>query len=313
MPQAASDEPVLLALRALHLGDLLAAVPALRALRRAWPAHRLVLAAPAGLAPIAELIGGIGEVWPTGEDLLWSVAPPGADIAVNLHGKGPRSHRLLDRLSPRQRIGYAAPGWPGPRWQEGLHERDRWCALLRAHSIAADPGDLRLCPPGASGRPGAVVLNPGATYGSRRWPLPRFSAVAAALAKAGYDVVVTGTAAERDRSRALAELAGLPESSVLAGRTGVLDIAALVADARLVISTDSGIAHLSYAYATPSVVLFGPAPISEWGPPEGGPHRALTSSHPRGDPFADTTDPALLGVSITDVIVAADELLRVSR
>jgi hypothetical protein len=112
------------------------------ALRRACPTHRLVLAAPAGLAPIAELIGGIGEVWPPGEDLLWPVAPPGADIAVNLHGQ----------------------------WQEGLHERDRWCALLRAHGIHAAPGDLRLRPPGASGRPGAVVLNPGATYGSRRWP-----------------------------------------------------------------------------------------------------------------------------------------------
>jgi hypothetical protein len=45
--------------------------------------------------------------------------------------------------------------------------------------------------------------------------LSRFSAVAAELAKACHDGVVTGTTAERDRARALAELAGLPESSVL--------------------------------------------------------------------------------------------------
>ncbi len=309
MPSTANEEPTLLALRALHLGDLLTVVPALRALRRQWPTHRLVLAAPSALTPITELIGGISEVWPTGEDLHWGTPPPAVDIAVNLHGRGPRSHQLLDRASPRHRIGHAAPGWPGPDWQDGQHERARWCAMLTAHGIPADPNDLRLRFPGPSRTPGVIVLNPGATYGSRRWPLARFAAVAAHLAGTGHDIVVTGTAAERDRARAVAETAGLPEHAVLAGRTSLREIAALVADARIVITADSGIAHLSYAYATPSVVLFGPAPIAEWGPPADGPHRALTGTARPGDPFADAPDPALLGVTVADVIAAAEELL----
>ena len=46
-------QPTLVAYRALGLGDLLTGVPALRALRDAFPEHRLVLAAPAVLAPLA--------------------------------------------------------------------------------------------------------------------------------------------------------------------------------------------------------------------------------------------------------------------
>ena len=50
-------EPMLLVLRALQLGDLLVAVPALRALGRAFPGHRLVYAAPAWLAEAVGLVG----------------------------------------------------------------------------------------------------------------------------------------------------------------------------------------------------------------------------------------------------------------
>jgi hypothetical protein len=58
------------------------------------------------------------------------------------------------------------------------------------------------------------------------------------------------------------------------------------------------------------VVLFGPAPIEEWGPPEDGPHRALTVADlRRGDPFADEPDPALLGVTVADVLDAVTDVL----
>jgi ADP-heptose:LPS heptosyltransferase len=297
---------VLLVLRALRLGDLLITVPALRALRRHWPEHRLVLAAPGPLAPIVAEFDCVDTLWPVAgfglPDRTWNRP----HIAVNLHGRGPQSTRLLDELAPRRRLGHGEHGWPGPPWQEDQHERDRWCRMLVAHGVPADPADLRLRTPATpSPAPGAVVINPGASHVSRHWPADRFADVARALA-ATHPVVFTGTAAERPRALDVAARAGLPADTVLAGRTGLAELAALVAAARLVVTADTGVAHLTYAYATPSVVLFGPVPASRWGPPAAGPHVALSDdARRRGDPFAVDPDPALLGVGVHDVLAAA--------
>ena len=77
------------------------------------------------------------------------------------------------------------------------------------------------------------------------------------------------------------------------------------------ISGDTGIAHLASAYATPSVVLFGPVDPAQWGPPAGGPHVALARpADRRGAPFADDPDPALLAIGVDDVLTAAASVQR---
>lgn len=305
-----APRPVALVLRALGLGDLLVSVPALRALRRARPDHEVVLAAPEWLRPVVGLTGCVDTLLPVaGLEALPYAGP--LDLAVNLHGRGPQSHALLDALAPGHRVGHAAPGWDGPVWVDDTVERVRWVAVLRHHGIDGDPADVGLARPELAGPapPGAVVVHVGAAYGSRSWPAERFAAVVRALA-VDHRVVLTGSAAERHRAESIARSAGLPDAANLAGCTDLVQLAALVAGAALVMSVDTGAAHLATAYATPSVVLFGPAPPSRWGPPPGGPHVVLTDERARrGDAFADEPDPALLGVGVDEVLTAAHRLL----
>jgi ADP-heptose:LPS heptosyltransferase len=302
--------PEILALRALKLGDLLVAVPALHALRRTFPEHRLIFAGPPWLRPVVGLVGGIDEHLPTpGLDGPLSLPACRVDIAVNLHGNGTDSRGVLEALAPGRRIGHRAPGWSGPEWQDGVHERHRWARLMEEHGIAADPLDLRIEVPAApSPVAGASVVHVGAFYGSRQWPAERFAAVARSLAEDGRQVVLTGSAKERARALEVAGLAGLPEQQVLAGELELDEFAAVIAGARILVSADTGAAHLASAYGTPSVVLFGPAPVEEWGPPEG-PHIVLTDGAlRRGDTFSAEPDPALLAVSVADVLAAVASL-----
>ena len=265
------SRPVLLALRALGIGDLATVVPALRALRRAYPEHELVLATPAALTPLVDAIGAVDRVHPTPAyvrspitRLSWS--DPAPDLAVNLHGCGPQSHRALLATAPRRLVAFGAPH--GPQWTEAEHEVARWCRLLYWHGIPADPDDLALhAPPPVPGWAGAVVLHPGASGPERRWPVPRFAELARLLTADGYRVLVSGSPGEAGPAHALARTAGLSPRHVLAGRTDVGSLAALVAHAALVVCGDTGVAHLATAYGTRSVLLFGPMPPARWGPP----------------------------------------------
>ncbi|GAB3587804.1 glycosyltransferase family 9 protein [Amycolatopsis endophytica] len=298
-----------LVLRALGLGDLLVTVPALRGLRNAFPDARLTLAAPAALAELATLTEAVDRVAPTTGlgALRWADPPP--SVAVNLHGSGPESIADLLGTRPERLLSHWHPDFPdldGPMWREDVHEARRWCDLLGFHGIAADPADLALARPDVtSPAADAVVVHPGAAFGSRRWPPQRFAEVARELACDGHRVVVTGSAGEGELARRIAAAAGLDEDAVLAGRTGLTELAALVAGARLVISGDTGAGHLATAYGTPSVLLFGPTPPWRWGPPPGTEDRhAVLWAGEEGDPFASAPGTGLLRVTVGDVVAA---------
>ncbi len=296
----------MLALRALGLGDLLTALPALRGLRAATAGERLVLAAPAWLEPVALLSGavdGVLDTAPLGPVAGW---PP--RLAVNLHGRGPESTRRLRELGSPEIWAYDAPDAPG--WDDGEHEVLRWCRLLEAHGVGCDPTALSLPHPGVDApTAGLTLVHPGGAASSRRWPASRWSAVAEALAGRGHRVAVTGSGAEVDLCRAVAAGAGLPADAVLAGRLDLDELCATVACSRLVLCADTGVGHLATAYSVPSVVLFGPVPPSVWGPPPGEPrHRALGGAAP-SDPAADGPAPALLAVGADDVLAAAEAVL----
>jgi ADP-heptose:LPS heptosyltransferase len=308
---AVGHRPAIVALRALGLGDFLTAVPALRALAAAHPGHRLLLAAPEALRPLAALAGV--ELAAAGELAPLPPALTGADLLVNLHGRGPQSHAVAAAARPRRLLAFEHPEHPRtsgmPQWRDDEHEVTRWCRLLEESGIPADPSALRLPAPTGAVAHGATVLHPGAASGARRWPPARFAAVARAERAAGREVLVTGDLADRSAALEVASAAGLPEHSVVAGRTGLADLARIIWGAARVVCGDTGVAHLATAFGTPSVVLFGPTSPRAWGPPAraGDRHRVLWAGR-SGDPHGICPDPGLLELGVLDVLEELDRL-----
>jgi ADP-heptose:LPS heptosyltransferase len=301
-----------LVLRALGLGDFLTGVPAYRGLRRAYPDACLTLAAPAALAPLVPLTGAIDRLLPT--EALGCLAYHGRpDLAVNLHGAGPESIDELQSTRPRQLLTHASPLRPevsGPGWLDDQHEVARWCRLLASGGIAAVPTDLRLGEPAEPAAPveDAVVIHPGASAAARRWPARRYALVARQLAAEGHRVVITGGPSESRLAAAVLDAAGLPSDRLLLD-LDLADLAALVAQASLVICGDTGVAHLATAYGTPSVILFGPTSPARWGPPQPGPHTVLWSGRV-GNPHGGRPDPGLLRIDVDAVLGAAYKIGR---
>ncbi|RKS10672.1 ADP-heptose:LPS heptosyltransferase [Nocardiopsis sp. Huas11] len=335
---AESAGTALVVLRALGLGDFVTSVPALRALERAFPDRRRILAGPAWYWDLTALAGLDWRVLPT--ELLrtppWDGAHP-LELAVNLHGRGPQSTEALAALAPRRLWAHAdpgEPGRPGPPWPGRVHDTEIWCGLLRAHGLAADPDDLwwpppdhapaddtaaplpeRASPPhrntatGPDSGAGTAVVHPGASAASRRWPPERFATVVRHLHDRGLRVLITGSRAERPLAERVARTAAPAPAQVPAGRTGVGELARLVADADLVVCGDTGVAHLATAYRTPSVRLFGPVSPALWGPRvDEGIHACLWKGG-ESDPHASALDPGLASITADDVLSACSDVL----
>ena len=316
---AAAERPLLVALRPLGLGDLLTAVPALRALADAFPSHRRVLAAPAALEPLVAMTGAMDQVVPTEPLVELGSSLRDADLADDLHGRGPASHRVLLAGRPRRLIAFANPAVPQsagyPEWRDDEHEVSRWCRMLRESGVPADPRRLDLGPPTGpvpDGVAGATLVHPGAAFTARRWPPERWSAVARAVVDAGSRVVITGGPGEEDLAMRVARRAGLTGAAVHAGGD-LAQLARLVVAAARVVCTDTGVAHLATALGTPSVVLFGPTSPRLWGPPPDRPWHRVLWRGTTGDPRGATPDAGLLALGVGEVIDALDDLPGAGR
>jgi ADP-heptose:LPS heptosyltransferase len=298
-PRKSPGQPVLLVLRALGLGDFLTILPALRALSDAFPGHRRVLAGPQSLKPLALHSGAVDQLLPT--EPLGVVSWRRPAVAVNLHGRGPQSHRRLLETKPPRLIAFHSPELPEtagmPLWNPDEHEVERWCRLLNESGVPADPSRLQISRSGLP-RPrqarGATIVHPGAQSAARRWPAERWAEVARSEAASGRRVLVTAGPGESELGRRVAQLAGLPPDSVRDGM-GILELAGLLAVAGRVACGDTGVAHLATALGKPSVLLFGPTSPALWGPPPGGRHRVLWKGRV-SDPFARRPAPGLLAI-----------------
>lgn len=321
-PATIGDNDVLV-LRALGLGDTLTGVAALRALHRTLGGtRRLVLAISPDLGRWIAGFGVVDAVCATHE-LHPLPAMAGGHVAIDLHGNGSASRQVLQDSGARTVHGFAIPGTAasGPSWHPGEHEVLRWCRLVAALGAEPRMDDLRL-----RARPAApiqqarsspiapVVIHPGAAFGSRRWGVRRWIAVGRHLIRDGHRIVVTGGPGERGLCSDLCD--GLGSGAVnLGGRLSLSQLTALVSDARLVLSADTGIAHLATALATPSVTLFGPTPPTEWGPViDPDLHTVLWTgkSGDRGDPHGPFIDPHLDAIGCDAILTAAHHHLTLS-
>ena len=127
--------------------------------------------------------------------------------------------------------------------------------VLRADPVRIAAVRQRL---GLAGEP-TLVLAPGAEYGpAKRWPARHFAALAHLAADEWPEasILVVGSAAERALATEIVALSGLALRN-LCGDTTLDEALALVADARGVVSNDSGLMHVAAAFGRPQVALFG--------------------------------------------------------
>ena len=140
-----------------------------------------------------------------------------------------------------------------PRLRATAEQVERARGLLAQAGISA--GAIDEAPPQAP----IVALNPGATNSrAKRWLAERFAETADLLAeREGFRTIIIGAEGDKEEAERTAYLMRTP-AVVLAGRTSISELKGVLACASLVISNDTGPAHVSAALAVPTVVVFGP-------------------------------------------------------
>jgi len=287
--------------RALHLGDLLLAVPAMRALRKRFPEAEITLV---GLPWAVEFVRrfsayvdrwvefpgfpGMLEVeanWERTKRFLKESRAYGYDLAVQMHGDGSISNKFTVLLGARLTVGFQKPGTRSPRgmhtlpYPEGSKEVLKHLKLVQ--TLGASPEDHTLEFPLRSSdfdelgqilevseleREKVVVINPGARPPARRWRPEHFACLADRLvAEHGVRVVLCGGKGEENLSQAV-KAAMRSEALDLSGKTSIGCLGALLSKAKLAILNDSGPAHMAVALGIPSVALFGAADPQRWAP-----------------------------------------------
>jgi ADP-heptose:LPS heptosyltransferase len=305
--------------RALHLGDLLCSVPLFRALRSCWPGAEITLVGlpwarsiverfDACLDDLLEFPGwpGIPERTPDPDRMIAfreRARKARFDLAIQAHGSGRWMNDFMGQLQARRTAGFHPVGQPSPGPGFIPYPADRH-ESLRLLALAAHLGARELSPTlefplhqrdrdeahrlrrELAGERPYACLHPGSSAADRRWSAEGFARVADELAGQGLEVILTGTEDELGLAATVCRLAEHPPRSAL-GRTTLGGVAALIAEARLLVSNDTGVSHVAAALGVPSVVIFTGSDPVRWAPLATDLHLAVGAGVPDGPDVGD--------------------------
>lgn len=256
-------------MRFSSLGDILLTAPAVRALRRRFPFAEIEFLVKAEYADAATLIPNIDRIVPVSAEqlaqplrLLKTVMNSDYSLIVDLQNS-PRSSFLRAFSFPPFWV--KAQRYRLRRTLLILLKRDyyktmrpvplRYLDALDPLGCVDDEQGLELTPPQASQLPAYdIVLCPGAKHFTKRWPAENWSELARQLTVRGHTVAVVGAAGE---TKLCSDIAAASEARVYTELT-VPHVAALMAQAKAVVSNDSGLMHLAAGLNIPLVAIFGP-------------------------------------------------------
>jgi heptosyltransferase II len=257
-----------------HLGDLVLALPALRA------AGGDVLVR-ANLAPLLQLAGLPGRLIPfqgvfdaaralrVARYERGVLLPPSFSSALIFVVGGVGGRRGTDTDGRRLLLTDAVP----IASFAGLHRSTQYMRLVGATGDAVVP---RLDVPRERHEGRVIGVFPGGNAPSRRWEPARFAELVRRLAKRGERVVVFGGPTERQLTARVAGDAAVD----LGGQTDLAQLASGIASCDLLVTNDTGPLHLAGAVGTPTVSLWGAGDPAVTGPLGAG-HRMLR--HPELD------------------------------
>lgn len=302
------DVRKLAVLRANAIGDYLVSLPALEALRAAYPQAELVLLGAGWHAgflagrpgpvdrcvPVPPTVGVRDDRPPSPPAIVdrffARMRAERFDLAVQLQGGGRHSNPFVRRLGARVTAGSQAPNAPRldrtvpyTGHQHEIHRFLEVAALVGATPVTLEPRlqvtDADRAEAAAAlaedDRP-LVVLHPGANDPRRRWPVERLAVVGSELARKGARLAVVGTAAEQPLVNRLVD--GLDgDAANLAGRLGLGGLAGLLVQATLLVGNDSGPRHLAAVVGTATVAVYWCVSVGSYGPLYRARHRAPTA------------------------------------
>ena len=284
------------------LGDVVHALPVLDALRRTWPDARITWMIRREFAPLLECVRGLDETllferrrigrwytpdgWAALQALIQRLRNDRYDLVLDLQGLFRTA--LFARLSGCPvRVGMATARECAPllythRVQppaDSRHMVDSYRTMLDAVGVSDFQTQVTFQPPASALQAVShlledegltpnrfAVLIPGAAHATKQWPTERFAAVAERLAKEyGLAVAAVGTAGEKRIVTALQQNCAVPIVD-LTGKTTIPQLVALLAQAAMVVSNETGPGHIAVAQNTPSVLIFGPTNPAWVGP-----------------------------------------------